>query len=520
MAVPMPLLSLESLVDALSEDGADCQNDVEPEEGSRRGTLVEGPTIRCVAMPWRKGSRREFLAATAAGIAALAAPRIASARHTPPPGTQYFVSAPQLRPPALTVNTRTTGSTGLLFVASLNGPGQRGPLILDDRGRAVWFHPVNSVAFNFRRQLYRGEPVLTWWEGAISDGGVGEGEGVIVDATYTEIARVRAGNGLKADEHELLLTPRGTALITALESVPADLTAVNGAPSSNTLDSIVQEIDVSTGRVLFEWRSLDHVPVTDSYAGIVDPYDYFHVNSIDVDVDGNLLVSGRNTATIYKVDRTSGKVLWRLGGKSSDFTMGSGARFMFQHDARGHTDGTLTLFDDGPGPSSQQARALRLGLDFAGMEAILLQEYTHPVPLDVAEMGNAQFLADDSVVVGWGNQPYITEFGPGGDVRFDAKFDGSAWNYRAFRDVWVGRPKSLPAVVVERHAGEVLVHVSWNGSTETAYWRIEADDLLKTVAATGFETVISVPGRPRLVAVTPLDARHRPLTQRATTARA
>jgi hypothetical protein len=464
----------------------------------------------------RTATRREFLAAAAGGVAALAAPRVAFAREETP-GAASFVSAPRLRPPTLTVNTLNGPAPGLLFVASLNGPGQRGPLILDDHGRVVWFHPVETVAINFRRQVYRGKPVLTWWEGQITDTGIGEGEGVIVDAAYTEIARVRAGNGLQADVHELLLTPRGTALLTAYASVTADLTAVGGPAAHATLDSVVQEVDVKSGTVLFEWRSLDHVPVTDSYAPILDPYDYFHVNSIDVDVDGNLLVCARNTSAVYKLERTTGKVLWRLGGKSSDFTLGPGAFFMYQHDARGHADGTLTLFDDGPGPSSQQARALRLGLDLAGMHAIVLQQYTHPQPLEPSAMGNAQVLADDGIVVGWGTEPYVTEFGAGGDVRFDAKFDGNAWNYRAFRSPWVGRPTTPPAVVVRRHVGKVLVYVSWNGSTETAFWRIEADDVQKTVPATGFETVVPVRGRPQAVSVTPLDARRRPLMRRATT---
>jgi hypothetical protein len=463
-----------------------------------------------------KATRREFLAAAAGGVAALAAPRLAFARRQTP-GTASFVSAPRLSPPTLTVNTRDGPAPGLLFVASLNGPGQRGPLIVDDHGRVVWFHPTSNVAINFRRQVFRGKPVLTWWEGEITNLGIGEGEGVIVDSTYTEIARVRAGNGLKADVHELLLTPRGTALITAFKTVQADLAAVGGPASHNALDSIVQEVDVRTGSVLFEWHSLDHVPVTDSYAPILDPYDYFHANSVDVEVDGNLLVCARNTSAVYKLERGSGRILWRLGGKSSDFTLGPGAFFMYQHDARGHADGTLTLFDDGPGPSSQQARALRLGLDLAGKHAIVLQQYTHPRPLDVDAMGNAQVLADDGVVVGWGTQPYITEFDSTGNVRLDLKFDGNAWNYRAFRLPWVGRPRTRPSVVVHRHVGKVLVYISWNGSTETAFWRVEADDVLKTVRASGFETTVPVRGRPHTVSVTPLDARRRPLTKRATT---
>ncbi|HEV2592264.1 MAG TPA: arylsulfotransferase family protein [Gaiellaceae bacterium] len=450
-------------------------------------------------------TRREFLVAAAGGTAALALPRFARALPAAA-GEAKFVTQPTFRVPTIDVLTRAYPAPGYLFVATLNGPGQRGPCILDDHGNVVWFKPLDKTAIDFRVQQYGGKPVLTWWEGQISQLGVGQGEGVILDQTYTEIARVRAGNGLQADVHELLLTPKGTALVTIYNSVQRDLTAVGGPASHNTWDSIIQEIDIKTGNVLFEWHSLDHVPITDSYAPVLDPYDYFHINSIEVDYDGNLIVSARNTSAIYKIDKSTGNVMWVLGGRSSTIQMGPRVFFMYQHDARVHPDGTLTLFDDGPGPSSQAARAIRLGVDTVGRSAVLLQEYVHKDPLMVAAMGNAQQLAGDAMLVGWGTQPYMTEFGPLGDVRFDAKFTGDAWNYRTFRNPWVGTPKAKPAVVVKKHVGKSTVYASWNGSTQTAYWRIDG----KTFPRNGFETVMSVPGHP--ASVTALDKHHRPLS--------
>jgi len=465
-------------------------------------------------------SRKDFLAASGAALSALALPRYAwggLATAAAPPGTASYISEPTLKPPTLTVSTLASPAAGYLFLATLNGPGQRGPMIVDNKGNVVFFRPVDTVAINFRRQMFAGKPVLTWWEGVISTIGTGQGEGVILDESYSTVARVQAGNGFKADVHELLLTSNGTALITVYNSVQADLTAVGGSATGTVLDSIVQEVDVKTGSVLFEWHSLDHVPITETYAPVLDPFDYFHVNSIDVDLDGNLLVSARNTSAVYKLDRSSGKVLWRLSGRSSDFELGVDARFMYQHDARAHPDGTITLFDDGPGPSSQQSRAIRLGLDFAAMRADLLQDYRHPDPLASVAMGNAQVLGSDAMLVGWGTEPYVTEFGPEGDVRFDAKFDGGAWNYRAFRNSWVGEPTTKPAVAAVSHGSGVSVHASWNGSTETAAWRVSAGDTasalvpVTTVAATGFETTISIAGRPQFVSATALNAAHRPL---------
>lgn len=465
-------------------------------------------------------SRKDFLAASGAALSALALPRYAwggLATAAAPPGTTSYISEPSLRPPTLTVSTLTHPAPGYLFLATLNGPGQRGPMIVDNKGNVVFFRPLDTVAINFRRQILAGKPVLTWWEGVISTIGTGQGEGVILDESYSTVARVQAGNGFKADVHEFLLTSNDTALITVYNPVQADLTAVGGSATGTVLDSIVQEVDVKTGSVLFEWHSLDHVPITDTYAPVLDPFDYFHVNSIDVDLDGNLLVSARNTSAVYKLDRSSGQVLWRLSGRSSDFELGLNARFMYQHDARAHPDGTITLFDDGPGPSSQQSRAIRLGLDFGAMRAELLQDFRHPDPLAAVAMGNVQVLSGGAMLVGWGTEPYVTEFGPEGDVRFDAKFDGSAWNYRAFRNPWVGEPTTKPAVAAVRHTSGATVYASWNGSTETAAWRVSAGDSasalapVKTVAATGFETTISIAGRPRFVSATALNAARRPI---------
>ena len=222
---------------------------------------------------------------------------------------------------------------------------------------------------NFRAASFHGEPVLTWWE-ALPGGGLGRGEHVIVDASYREIARFPAGHGMKSDLHELLLTARGTALVTSFE------VRRRGARGL-TMGGVVQELEVPSARVLFEWRSLDHVAVEESYVPIGYPWDYFHVNSIDVDADDNLLVSARNTWAVYKVHRRTGKVLWRLGGKRSDFALGAGARFAYQHDARSHDGGrVLSVFDNG----ETHSRGLVLSLDMKRMRASLLREYVHHPP--------------------------------------------------------------------------------------------------------------------------------------------
>src|SRR5262249_39131079 len=183
------------------------------------------------------------------------------------------------------------------FGPGATGTSQQGLMILNGRGELSWFQPLEPAFANLRVQTYQGQPVLTWWQGAFNPAGFGQGTGVIADTGYRQIATVTGANGLQADLHEFVLTPQGTALVTAYGQATADLRPIGGPASGPVYFGVAQEIDVATGNLLFEWRSMDHVPVEETFATIsgTTPLDYFHINSIDVDPeDGNLLISARN----------------------------------------------------------------------------------------------------------------------------------------------------------------------------------------------------------------------------------
>ncbi len=354
-------------------------------------------------------------------------------------------------------------------------------------------------------QSYRGRPVLTWWRGRAIRG-VGDGYYLIYDTSYRPIATVRAGNGLAGDIHEFLITSRNTALFTVYHQIPQDLSSVGGPKQGRIFDGIVQEVDIASGKVLLEWHSFPAIGLRESYApppkasrgAKAAPYDYFHANSIDVDKDGNLLVSGRNTDAVYKIRRSDGKLLWRLGGKQSDFKMGPGARFAWQHDARRRPDGTITLFDNGALPKVRDhSRALVLRLDSKARTATLVRSYSHPKKLSSGFEGNVQLLPNGNVFVGWGQHPYFTEYSRSGKVLFDVQFLKTADSYRAYRFVWTGRPTDRPTLAVRASTnGQTKVFASWNGATEVARWQVLAGPdpgHLKAIVArpkAGFETAI------------------------------
>ena len=187
----------------------------------------------------------------------------------------------------------------------------------------------------------------------------------------------------------------------------------------------------------------------DSYAPVEANWDFFHINSVDLDDDGNLLVSSRSMQTIYKLDR-SGQILWRLGGKSSDFEIGPGANFAWQHDARRQPDGTFTVFDNGATPAVEKlSRGLILDVDEQAMTSTLLHQYTHPKIL-AASQGSVQLLENGNVFVGWGEIPHVSEFRRSGEMVFDAELGEKYESYRAFRLPWSGLPAEAPALATAR----------------------------------------------------------------------
>jgi hypothetical protein len=438
-------------------------------------------------------------------------------------------------PPVIVLQSSSEAAPGLVFVTPRRTTAtseQQGPEIVDSQGRPVWFDPIplGEQATDFRVQRYLGRPVLTWWQGTNPVvRGVGVGVDEIADSSYHLLATVHAGNGLDADQHDFVLTPRSTALITIYHAVPYDLSSVGGPVNGKVFDGIVQEVDVATGRVLFEWHSLDHVPLSDSYAPLPSspsiPWDYFHINSVTLDGGDHLLISARHTWTIYDVDRQTGDIVWRLGGKESDFALGPGVRFAWQHDAEPAGPDTLRIFDNESNgiPVLPHSRVIWLHLDMHAMTATLIKSFQHPAGLSAFSQGNAQALKNGDTFVGWGAVGRFSEFDSNGNLVFDATLPSGYDSYRAYRDDWDGRPDTPPTANAQLNGdGTTTVHAIWNGATEVAEWLVLAGpdatslEPAATVPWNGLDTTVTLNATPAIVEVEALDAHGHLIGESAT----
>jgi hypothetical protein len=423
---------------------------------------------------------------------------------------QSFVSEPGLHPPLVAITANSpSASTGDIFLTPTHGLGQSGPMIVNSQGGLVWYLPLptGEVGESLQVQSYGGRPVLTWWQGRIPETlGVGYGTDEIYSASYQPLARVSAGNGYQADLHEFQITPGGQAFITAYSLLDADLSSVGGSHNGTLQDAILQEIDIPTGLVMFEWHAYGHVALDDSYthppstAGT--PWDFFHLNSISLDPsgDGDFIVSSRNTSAAYEINRVTGAILWRLGGRHSSFKMGPGTGTAYQHDVSWQPDGTLTIFDNGAVPKAHsQTRVIRERIDWAHRTVTLVSRFVRTPGLLSGSQGDDQVLPDGNSFVGWGEDPFFTEFSPSGQPLFEGHIPSPGQSYRVYRFPWSATPVMAPSVAVKKASPTtVTVYASWNGATTVSAWRVIGGphqtglQPILTAPAAGFETAITV----------------------------
>ena len=504
------------------------------------GAAVSGAAV--------SGAAVSGAADSATAASAWVGPRLCATRPAPSnvpgskpitsgPSVWSFRSAPRLHPMRVSVLAHRRGTAaGQIFVAPYSTGrmvGQTGALILDSAGNPVWFRPLPSPRLqnaDFKVQSYRNpwtgatQPVLTFWQGTIAippaytnlPAGSPEPGGCyyIYDRHYRLVRTISARHGFTADEHEFLLTRR-YALFIGSRTVRMDLRRYGGPKHGAIEDNEAQEISLATGRLVFSWDIMRHVSpalseVAASSAGSSGGvWDAYHMNSLDPGPGGQLLISSRNMWAVYDISMRTGRILWQLGGRRSDFTFGHNADFFWQHDARFRRGSKISMFDDGccdlpDGLPEQQSHGLVLHLNFRRHHASAVRTFYHDPGLYSPSQGNMQLLRNGNEFIGWGQNAYYSEYAPLGNslgygavnLLYDAKMPGSNISYRTFRQAWVGLPCYPPSLAVKAGRRHVLVYASWNGSTQTAAWQVLAGLHPYSLAGagysrrTGFQTTI------------------------------
>jgi hypothetical protein len=438
--------------------------------------------------------------------------QLSKPRPTPPAGSVQSFHSAQMQPPSVFVSADSAGVLpGDIFMAPYSGPGGNGPMIMTQQGQLIWMDtlPGEMKATNLQVQSYEGRPVLTWWQGYIPEQGFGLGEEIVANTSYKQILHVKAGNGSLADLHDFHIEPNNTALFTVFRTIHCNLTSVKGPKDAAVTDASFQELDLKTGLVRREWTSVDHVALGETYAEAEKsstqwPLDYFHLNTIDPRGNGTTLLSSRNTMALWLINDKTGQVIEKIGGRKSTVKMEPGAQTAFQHDAMTLPDGQISIFDNGGAPfgnpeSHKESRAAIVEVG-QGRDR-LVQELRHPSPLQAGSQGSVQQMPNGNWLVGWGQEPYVSEYTSSGQLIYDARMWAEkpkleTESYRTYKFEWKATPYWPPSIAAQKSGGGVEAWASWNGATEVASWRLLGGSSLQQLrpigraSSSGFETTL------------------------------
>lgn len=340
----------------------------------------------------------------------------------------------------ITANVYHPTASGSIFLApfSFTGPNDPFLLILDNSGLPVFFRPMPYSCFDFKVQP---NGLMTYYD-------LNFGKFYALDASMSVVDSFACGNGYGTDLHELLLLTNGSALLMSYDPQVVDMSVVvpGGNPNATVTGLIIQELDYDKN-VIFQWRSWDHFEITDATHEDLTAatIDYAHGNAIEEDADGHLLISSRHMDEITKIDRGTGAILWRWGGKHNEFTfVGDTLQFSHQHAIRRLANGNYSLYDNGNWHDPPYSRAVEYTLDETARTAERVWEYRNTPDEYGFAMGYVQRLDDANTLIGWGStKPDITEVAPDGTKVMEVTLPPGVYTYRAYRFDWTRPPASV-----------------------------------------------------------------------------
>lgn len=376
--------------------------------------------------------------------------------------------------PHISVTTRENPAEGYIFINNWRDDGPYN-IIFDDRGYPVWYM---RTGYGDRRRDFKVQKngVITMLTRS------GPYRFLGFDRDFNQVDSYTAVDGYGTDEHELQVRADGSYYLIGIRSTTVDMSQYvsGGQKNAQVSESIVQGFSPGHQKI-FQWRAWDHfdirdVQMEDLRSGSIR---FPHMNAIDFDSDGHLLLSSRHLSEITKIDLATGKIIWRLGGAHNQFKFINDPLngFTSQHDIRAMGNGHYTLFDNGNLHQPPVSRAVEYALDLQNMTATLVWEYRNPPGSNYSYyMANAQRLANGNTLINWaiGDRPKATEVRPNGTVAYEMNFADQYHCYRAFRFPWNGRV-ARPYLIIEPYLNQVALIFNKFGDPDVRYYRIYAD---------------------------------------------
>jgi len=342
--------------------------------------------------------------------------------------------------PTITVNVNNNPTDGYLFFAPFTLNPRFGYLvIIDNNAIPIYYNKMPNIQTDFKVQP----------NGLLSYGDIFTRYFYTMDSSYSVVGSYSTGNGYYTDSHEFQILPNGHYLLMAYDPQPVrmDTIVTGGDSSAIVIGLIIQELDLNKN-VVFQWRSWDHYQITDATEDIdltQHTIDYVHGNAIELDLDGNLLISSRHMDEITKINRQTGEIIWRWGGlksKNNQFQfINDPITFSHQHDIRRLPNGNVTLYDNGNLHIPKISRAREYKLDESNKTAELMWVHTNEPPIYKPAQGNVQRLSGNNTLIDWGgwiNQGVeaISEVQKDGLVALEIFLVDTFVNYRAFKFPW------------------------------------------------------------------------------------
>jgi hypothetical protein len=382
------------------------------------------------------------------------------------------------------------------------------PTIIDNDGTIFWARDVGRGGTDFK---LNSNGYLTHYS-TITD----TPYWLVLDSNYFAFDSLQCQNGyeIETESHDMMMYPDGHALVMAHDKQTIDMTPYGGIPDATVQGLVLQELDANRD-VVFEWRSWDHFLFTD--ANIWTPLtnaivDYVHANSIERDFDGNLLLSSRNMDELTKINRSTGDIIWRMGGENNQFTFVNDnipAHFSSQHDLRRIPNGNITVFNNGNHLTPLRSSAKEYALDEVNKIATLVWYYEHPLvdgfELFGAATGNAQRLPNGNTMINWGligtydGLPNFTEVDANKNIVWEMSFDSAGQkSYRVHKYEW--NPCSrVSGFTMKANPKPLKTTLSWGIATGAKSYKVR----YRKLGASSWTTVKAEKAKFQLTSLSP-----------------